>query len=69
MYLANVYTITNHPNMYGVVANKVYATAYGIYATYIGGLRQTGTDVSYFNGLTKHKVRRYGKDKPSEASA
>lgn len=69
MYLANVYTITNHPNMYGVVVNKVYAASHGIYVTYLGGLQHTGIDVSYFTGLAKCKVKRYGKDKPSEASA
>ena len=69
MYLASLYTVVNHPNMYGVVTNKVYTASHAIYGTYTGGIRQTELDINCFNGLTKHKVKRYGKDKPSEASA
>lgn len=62
MYLANQYIVSGHLGTYAVVANKIHAT-------FDGRLSPINLDKNYFIGLTKCKVKRYGKDKPSEASA
>ena len=61
MYLANLYIVFGHHGTYAVVTNKVYATL-------DGRLFPINLDKNYFIGLTRYKVKRYGKDKPSEAS-
>lgn len=62
MYLANLYIAAGHCGTYAVVANQVYVNPYSC-------LFPTNWDKNCFNGLTKHKVKRYGKDKSSETSA
>ena len=61
MYLANLYIVASRYGTYAVVANKVYVNPYSC-------LFPTNLDKNYFIGLTICKVKRHGKDKPSEAS-